>query len=183
VGAICNRDGNGTDFRWPEIHKTTLSKARHPIIFLEILENADILLFIRGGVASRSFQLNLFRGITMNNIIKAAAVASLVLTSASAFAWGNGPFNGLTDMANDFFGDGFADGNANFNMSMSGSANGSGRGYGRGYDRFQGYNGYQGYGYAPNYGYMPYYGAGQPGAPVAMAAPQAPVAPQAPAAQ
>ncbi len=78
----------------------------------------------------------------MNKIIKAAAVASLVLTSASAFAWGNGPFNGFTDMANDVFGDGFADGNANFNMS--GSANGSGRGYGRGYDRFQGYNGYQG---------------------------------------
>jgi len=140
----------------------------------------------------------------MNNIIKLAAVAALTITSASAFAWGNGPFNGFNngfgDMANQVFGDGAANGNADFNMSMSGSANGSGRGYGRGYDRFQGYNGY---GYAPNYGYVPnyaaapYYGGGYPtagnpgaaypgfqGAPGAMMTPPpAPAVPQAQVAQ
>ena len=125
----------------------------------------------------------------MNKILKAVAVTSLVLGSASAFAWGNGPFdgfsNGFSDVANQFFGDGFGDGDADFNMNMSGGANGTGWGRGRGYDRFQGYNGY---GYAPGYGhgYAPYYGYGYPGAPVAMTAPQgpvAPIAPQAPVAQ
>lgn len=80
----------------------------------------------------------------MQKIIKAAAVTALVLSSASAFAWGNGPFdsfsNGFTDVANELFGDGFGDGNADFNLNAS--ASGNGRGWGRGYDRFQGYNGY-----------------------------------------
>ena len=107
----------------------------------------------------------------MHKIIKAAAVTALVLSSASAFAWGNGPYdsfsNGFTDVANQFFGDGYGDGNADFDMNMNTSASGNGRGWGRGYDRFQGYNGY---GYAPYYAY--------PYAPVAMGgAPQAPVAP------
>ena len=106
----------------------------------------------------------------MHKIIKAAAVTSLVLTSASAFAWGNGPFdgfsNGFSDVTNQFFGDGYGDGNADFNMNMNTSVAGNGRGWGRGYDRFQGYNGY---------GYAPYYG--NPYAPVAMGAPQALVAP------
>jgi hypothetical protein len=107
----------------------------------------------------------------MHKIIKAAAVTALVLSSASAFAWGNGPYdsfsNGFTDVANQFFGDGYGDGNADFNMNMNTSASGNGRGWGRGYDRFQGYNGY---GYAPYYAY--------PYAPVAMGgAPQAPVSP------
>jgi hypothetical protein len=107
----------------------------------------------------------------MHKIIKAAAVTALILSSASAFAWGNGPYdsfsNGFTDVANQFFGDGYGDGNADFNMNMATSASGSGRGWGRGYDRFQGYNGY---GYAPYYAY--------PYAPVAMGgAPQAPVSP------
>ncbi len=63
----------------------------------------------------------------MNKILKAAAVTTLILTSASAFAWGNGPFNGFnngfSDMTNQVFGDGdgYANGNADFNMSMSGN--------------------------------------------------------------
>ena len=114
----------------------------------------------------------------MNKSTKAAAIAALTLTSASAFAWGSGPFGalneGFADLANEVFGGG----NTDFNLSMNGRTHGFGRGYGHTYDRFQGYNGY-----APYQPYVPYYGGAYPTeqtAPVASAAPAGPVAPQAP---
>ena len=106
----------------------------------------------------------------MNKTLKAAAIASLLVTSASASAFwgGNGPFSSFSDMTNDFFGDAFGDGTGDFNMNMNASGRGDGRGWGRGYERVS-YQGYGApYGYGP-YGYAPY------GAPYG--APYAPVAP------
>ena len=101
----------------------------------------------------------------MNKTLKAAAIASLLVTSASASAfWGDG-YN-MGDMVNDFFGDAFGDGTGDFNMNMNASGHGNGRGWGRGYERVA----YQGYGYGAPYGYGPYGYA-------PYAAPFAPVAP------
>ena len=101
----------------------------------------------------------------------ANAIASLLVTSASASAFwgGDGPFGGFSDVANDFFGDAFGDGVGDFNMNASG--NGNGRGWGRGYERVA----YRGYGYGAPYGYRPYgyapYGVPYDGAPYAPVAP------------